>query len=156
MVCTVSSPGLTGQAVNLFVLPVKASRLARDRTCNALEEMKRIITWMLPSHPDPLDTDTAYSYTPLSVRQMLFTHLDTLRKLHSDLSWEVGYASSDLNQRREMLETMDGLQARLVSGSRSGPFLAFSPDLEPVVRELIHLALRGEWKELQFADGEAC
>jgi hypothetical protein len=125
------------QAVNFFALPVKASRLARDRTAKALDSIRDITRWLLL---EQVQTGGRDGYTPASVRKVLNGHGDTLSRLQSELAWEFGWSASTLQQREEILGAILAIQGDLVVGARNGPFVSDLPeDLVGMIRPAVEL-----------------
>jgi hypothetical protein len=117
---------LTIQTVNFLVLPVKASRLARDRTIGALSKIHDVMRWLLATQVGEDIPKT--NFTAGSVRKTLYEHGDTLSRLQSELAWEIGWSASSLVQRAELLDAVISLQRSLVVAARDGPFVSDLPD----------------------------
>lgn len=130
---------ITAQAVNFFALPVKASRLARDRTAKALDSIRGITRWLLLEEVQARSL-AGDAYTPASVRRVLNGHGDTLSRLQSELAWEFGWSASTLKQREEILGAILAIQGDLVAGARNGPFVSDLPeDLVGMIRPAVEV-----------------
>lgn len=134
----ITNTGAYTQAVNFLVLPVKASRLSRDRTSKTLSRIQSITTWLLSSSSSTNDHSDDVSYTPASVRRILHGEGDTLVALQAELGWELGWSASDLSQRGQITDAVLQLQRSLVSAARDGPFVVDLPEdlrgmVEPAV-----------------------
>ena len=94
--------------------------------------MKDITRWLLSGET------SGESYSAARVRRILNNDIDTLSRLHAQLSWETSWSASTLSQRAEILEAVVELQNRLVLSSRDGPFLSDLPeDLAAMIRPAV-------------------